>query len=124
MVLPQPSWTYNREVAVVKGVAYFLVAPYHVNAWIEPKMHHAWIMAFDLENKVWHRIVMPYLEVQSPPVTSCEYFVKPLAVIDDRMIVVWMQVAAPGFGSVLDAVMRYYDLTSNNRGFHGCNTIF
>ncbi|XBI86294.1 hypothetical protein VPH35_094280 [Triticum aestivum] len=147
VVLPLPPWTYNREVALVDGLAYFLVSPYHYN-----------IMAFDLQNEVWQpdalrgparennvtlvtlqgqlvachenyqtyelwflvdpqqalwsmrqRILMPYPKLQSPMATSHEYFIKPLAVRDDRKIVVWMRVAPPGFSNTLDAVMRYYD---------------
>ncbi|XBH74643.1 hypothetical protein VPH35_101557 [Triticum aestivum] len=154
----------NREVALVDGLAYFLVAAYHyrVLAWMEPDLHHCWIMAFDLQNEVWQtdalrgparennvtlvtlqgqliypkyisnknyqtyelwflvdpeqalwpmrqRILMPYRKLQSSLATSHEYFIKPLAVIDDRKIVAWMRLAPPRFSNTLDAVMRYYD---------------
>uniref|UniRef100_M8D554 F-box associated domain-containing protein n=1 Tax=Aegilops tauschii TaxID=37682 RepID=M8D554_AEGTA len=56
-----------------------------------------------------HKIVMPSLKLSSSVPTSGMYFGKPLAVLDDRTIVMWMRVTPTGCSIPLDTVLRHYD---------------
>ncbi|XP_073355616.1 putative F-box protein At3g52320 [Aegilops tauschii subsp. strangulata] len=73
LLAPLPPWTYSREVAVVEGVAYFLVKPDDTL-----DVQHAWIMAFDLGNEVWQPDAL-----QGP---ECKYNVA-LATLEGKLVV-------------------------------------
>ncbi|XBI74849.1 hypothetical protein VPH35_068310 [Triticum aestivum] len=130
LLAPLPPRTYSREVAVVEGVAYFLVKPddtpdckHNVAlATLEGKLvvchdnrqtsMELWFLVDDPDQAHWcmrHRIVMPSLKLSSPVPTSGMYFGKPLAVLDDGTIVMWMRVTPTGCSIPLDTVLRYYD---------------
>ncbi|XBH74657.1 hypothetical protein VPH35_101566 [Triticum aestivum] len=132
LLAPLPPWTYSREVAVVEGVAYFLVKPDDAL-----DVQHAWIMAFDLGNEVWqpdalqgpeckHNVALATLEgklvvCHDNRQTFMElwFLVDPdqadwccsrhRSGLDDPTIVMWMRVTPTGCNIPLDTVLRYYD---------------
>jgi hypothetical protein len=67
----------------------------------------------DPDQALWsmlHQIVMPYHGLPTSSLRQPEHFEKPLAIMDDGRILVWMRVpTAPGSGGVLVTVLRVYD---------------